>query len=92
MLDFGEKMHVMLAADWCPFRRSFEPIFNGTESPYVHYAVKVNEDASPLWDRFYIKAVPALAFLQDSKMMARRDSRLGIGLGKRVMDSILEEL
>ena len=48
MLDFGEKMHVMLAADWCPFRRSFEPIFNGTESPYVHYAVKVNEDASPL--------------------------------------------
>ncbi|MGI0005664.1 MAG: thioredoxin domain-containing protein [Nitrososphaera sp.] len=92
MLDFGEKMLVMLVADWCPFSRSFEPIFDGTDSPYVHYAVKVNEDASPLWDRFYIKAVPALAFLQDGKMIARCESRLGFDSGKGVMDSILEEL
>ena len=92
MLDFGEQMLVMVAADWCSFRRSFKPLFVRTESPYSHYAVKVNEDASPLWDRFYIKADPALACLRDSKMRARRDSRLGISLGKGVMDSILEEL
>jgi len=54
--------------------------------------VKVNDNASPLWDRFYIPAPPAPALLQDGKMMARVDSRLGISLGKGDMGSILKEL
>lgn len=32
MLDFGEKMLVLLAANWCPFCLSFESIFDGVQS------------------------------------------------------------
>ncbi|MGI0020275.1 MAG: thioredoxin family protein [Nitrososphaera sp.] len=92
VLASGEKALVMFTADWCPFCRRFESIFDGAKSPYVHYAVKVNEDESPLWDRFDIKAVPTLAAFRNGQMVARRESRLGAGLGKGEMDSILKEL
>jgi len=73
VFDIGEKMPVMLVAEWRPFCHSFELIFCGAELPYAHYAVMVNGDEGPVWDRFYIKAVRTLAAFPDSKMVSGRD-------------------
>jgi len=94
VLASKEKALVMFYADWCPFCHHFLSIFKSASSPYVHYyGVKVNEDSSPLWDRYDIKAVPTLlAFDSSGQVVARRDSRLGVGLSKSDLDSILKEL
>lgn len=48
-------------------------VFNGADTPlpYNHYGVKVNEDASPLWDRFGIRAVPTLLAFDGGRAAAR---------------------
>lgn len=93
VLASKEKALVMFYADWCPFCHHFLSVFKGIKLPqYNHYGVKVNEDASPLWDRFDIRAVPTLIAFYGGRAVARWDSRLGAGLGKGDLDSILKEL
>jgi thiol-disulfide isomerase/thioredoxin len=93
VLASEEKALVMFHADWCPFCHRFLAVFRGASSPHRHfYGVKINEDSSPLWDRYDIKAVPTLLAFDGGKVVARRDSRLGVGLGKSNLDSILKEL
>jgi thioredoxin 1 len=98
LLSSGDKALVMFYADWCPFCQRFMPIFesiaansNSTAS-YKIYGAKVNEDSNPLWDRFSLNAVPTIIAFNKGKIVSRRDAKMGVGLDKSDLDSILIEL
>jgi hypothetical protein len=52
----------------------------------------INDDDNPLWDRFSINIVPTLVAFNKSEIIARRDSKMGFGLNKSDLDSILKEI
>jgi thioredoxin 1 len=90
------KSLVLFYADWCPYCSSFKPIFESKEDPdnqnYRLYSVKLNEEENPLWDEFNIDSVPTIIAFENDKMVSRRNAKMGIGLSKSDIDSLLLEL
>jgi hypothetical protein len=52
----------------------------------------INDDDNPLWDRFSIKTVPTLIAFYEGNIISRRDAKMGFGLDKSHIDSILKEI
>jgi len=52
----------------------------------------INDDDNPLWDRFSINTVPTLIAFYKGNIISRRDSKMGFGLDKSHIDSILKEI
>jgi thioredoxin 1 len=52
----------------------------------------VNDDDNPLWDRFSINAVPTIIAFDNGDIISRRDAKMGAGLSKSDLDSLLKEL
>jgi thioredoxin 1 len=99
MLSAGEKSVVMFYADWCPFCQRFKPVFESVTPEqaksaisYKMYGAKVNDDENPLWDRFSINAVPTIIAFDKGDIISRRDAKMGTGLSKSDLDSLLKEL
>jgi thioredoxin 1 len=102
LLSKGNKSLVMFYADWCPFCQNFKPIFESlipiipkeskSKANYQMYGAKVNDDDNPLWDTFSINCVPTLIAFDKSKPVARRDAKIGKGLTKSDLNSVLKEL
>ena len=86
----------MFYADWCPFCQKFKPSFESlakiANNNISFYASMINDDDNPLWDRFSINAVPTLIAFDGNEIISRRDSKMGIGLNKTDIDSILIEI
>jgi thioredoxin 1 len=98
LLSSKEKALVMFYADWCPFCQRFKSVFESaittksTSNGYKFYESKVNDDDNLLWDRFSISAVPTLIAFDKGKIISRRDAKMGIGLNKSDLDSLLKEV
>jgi thioredoxin 1 len=92
ILSSGEKAIAMFYADWCPFCRKFKPIFESAKSKYKKIGLKLNEDENPMWDRFAISAVPTVIAFEGNQTVARKDAKMGVGLDKSDIDSLLKEL
>ena len=45
-----------------------------------------------MWDRFAIPAVPTVIAFDGNKIVARKDAKMGVGLNKSDIDSMLNEL
>ncbi|HKG30169.1 MAG TPA: thioredoxin family protein [Nitrososphaeraceae archaeon] len=92
LLSLGQKTVAMFYADWCPFCKRFKPVFESVKSKYKKIQLKLNEDENPMWDKFAISAVPTVIAFEGNKIVARKDARMGIGLEKSDIDSLLQEL
>ena len=92
LLSLGQKTVAMFYADWCPFCKRFKPVFESVKSKYKKIQLKLNEDENPMWDKFAISAVPTVIAFEGNKIAARKDARMGIGLEKSDIDSLLQEL
>jgi thiol-disulfide isomerase/thioredoxin len=92
LLSSGQKTVAMFYADWCPFCKRFKPVFESVKSKYKKIEIKLNEDENPMWDRFAIPAVPTVIAFEGNKIVARKDARMGFGLEKSDIDSLLQEL
>jgi thiol-disulfide isomerase/thioredoxin len=96
LLSEGKRILVMFYADWCPFCQKFKLTFessaNTSDKKIKFYAHMINDDYDPLWDRFSINAVPTLIAFDGNEIISRRDSKMGIGLNKTDIDSILIEI
>lgn len=96
LLSEGKRILVMFYADWCPFcqkfKLTFESFDNTSDKKIKFYAHMINDDDDPLWDRFSINAVPTLIAFDGNEIISRRDSKMGIGLNKTDIDSILIEI
>jgi len=44
-----------------------------------------------LWERFSIQAVPTIIAFEKGKIISRRDAKMGVGLNKSDLDSIMKE-
>lgn len=91
------KSIVLFYADWCPYCKKFKPMFETEEHnilkiDYNTYTVKINEDENPLWDRFNISAVPTVIVFEGDKIINRKDAKMGIGLTKNDLVSLIKEL
>jgi thiol-disulfide isomerase/thioredoxin len=92
LLSRGQKTVAMFYADWCPFCKRFKPVFESVNSKYKKVLLKLNEDENPMWDKFAISAVPTVIAFEGNKIVARKDAKMGIGLEKSDIDSLLQEL
>jgi thioredoxin 1 len=96
ILSSQEKTLVMFYADWCPFCRKFKPIFEDSanslnNSQQKFFESNINDDNNPLWERFSINAVPTIIAFEKGEIISRRDAKMGIGLVKSDLDSIMKE-
>ena len=90
---FSTKTLVLIYASWCPYCVSFKLTFEEINSDGIQKkAVLVDEDENPLWDRFDIQAVPTMIAFQNGNILARRDTKKGIGLTGKNMESMFKEL
>ena len=95
-----KRVLMMFYAEWCPFCQKFKPMFESLpcfthpefNAKYRAYGATLNDDENPLWDRFSINSVPTLVAFEEGRVVSRRDARMGIGLTKSDLDSILNEL
>ena len=97
ILSSQEKAMVMFYADWCPFCRKFKSIFEASANSLANsqqkfYESNIDHDDNPLWERFSIDAVPTVIAFKKGKIISRRDAKMGVGLVKSDMDSILIDL
>ena len=74
------------------FKRTFESFANASDKKIKFYSHMINDDDDPLWDRFSINAVPTLIAFDGDEIISRRDSKMGVGLNKTDIDSILIEI
>ena len=63
-----------------------------SKTNYQMYGAKVNDDDNPLWEGFSINSIPTLIAFDENKIVARRDAKMGVGLTKSDLNSILKEL
>lgn len=93
VLNNSKKTLVLFYADWCPYCANFRPTFEEINSDVIQKkAALVNEDENPLWDRFNIQAVPTIIAFQNGNILARRDAKKEIGLTRKGMESIINEI
>ena len=96
LLSEGKRILVMFYTDWCPscqkFKRTFESFANTSDKKIKFYVHMINDDDDPLWDRFSINTVPTLIAFDGDEIISRRDSKMGVGLNKTDIDSILIEI
>lgn len=93
VLSSSKKTLVLFYADWCPYCANFKPTFEEINSDAIQKkAALVNEDENPLWDRFNIQAVPTIIAFQNGTILARRDAKKEIGLTRKDMESMINEL
>jgi thioredoxin 1 len=87
---------VLFYADWCHYCSRFKPIFEETvkkTNPNILMGcVKINDDDNPLWDRYHINAVPTLIVFSNNSIIARRDAKMGVGLTRSDLNSILTDI
>ncbi len=87
---------VFFYADWCPYCTKFKPVFEEltkvNNNKIVVGGVKLNDDDNPLWDKFNINAVPTMIAFSHNSIKSRRDAKMGIGLTKEDLQSLLSEI
>jgi thioredoxin 1 len=87
---------VLFYADWCPYCTKFKPVFEDltkvNKNKIVAGGVKLNDDDNPIWDKFNINSVPTVIAFSKNSIKGRRDARMGVGLTKEDLQSLLAEI
>lgn len=87
---------VLFYADWCHYCSRFIPLFEEslkkTDPKILVGGVKLNDDDNPLWDKYNINAVPTLIAFSNNSIKSRRDAKMGVGLTKSDLSSILSDI
>ena len=81
-------------ASWCPFCRSFLPLFaknTSNHNSYMILYVKIDDYDNPLWEEYSINAVPTIILFKDGKVSRRLDGRFGHGLREIEFKRWIEE-
>jgi thioredoxin 1 len=94
-LKLDERIYVLFYASWCPFCRSFLPIFD-KEAQMNHHdkflRVKMDDESNPLWEKYNISVVPTVIFFKAARVWRRLDGGLGAGLKEEQLRSFLHDV
>jgi len=91
-LRLDEKVCVLFYASWCPFCRSFLPIFDKEAQMNVRgkfLRVRMDDEANPIWGKYDIEVVPTVILFKAEKIWRRLDGVLGAGLREEQLRSVL---
>jgi thioredoxin 1 len=93
-LKTNGKVLALFYASWCPYCKSFVPVFdkkvfNFTGGSVIH--VLLDDYDNPLWDEYSIEAVPTVLFFDKGKVRSRLDGTFGVGLNEKKLKAWLEE-
>jgi thioredoxin-like negative regulator of GroEL len=89
----GKRALVLFHATWCPYCRSFAPVFEeaGADAAgWVPVEAVLDDDDNPLWDEFGIDVVPTLVLFENARPVKRVDAHHGIGLTRNDLRRILD--
>jgi thioredoxin 1 len=92
-LQKSKRILALFYASWCPFCRSFLPVFERSSSEQgvnLILLVKVDDYDNQLWDEYSIEAVPAVILFNEGNICKRLDARLGCGLSEQQLKQWLE--
>jgi thioredoxin 1 len=86
---------VLFYASWCPYCQSFLKFFGKVISDCSAAAVilvNLDEYNNPLWEHYFIEAVPTVIFFNGGKVCSRLDGKLGEGLSEKQLKIWLSKL
>lgn len=89
-----ERVFALFYASWCPFCRSFLPIFEKyalENDRYKFLHVNINDETNPLWEKFDIEVVPTILLFEGDRVFKRLDGTLGTGLSERQLKELIED-
>lgn len=82
-LATGERTAVLFHARWCPFCRSFKPLFAqaaGKLEGFQPIESLLDDVENPLWVSESIRVVPAVLFFAGGREVGRVEATAGLGL------------
>ena len=85
------KAVVLFHATWCPYCRTFLPVFKEmtkASMPKIIEAVVDDED-NPIWENLQIELIPTVLFYEDGKVKRRLEGRPGVGLTRDDLEQAL---
>lgn len=91
----SDRVIALFYASWCPYCRSFVPVFNEKTAKLdiqqvIH--VLLDDYDNPLWDDYDVGAVPTIIVFEKGKVCNRLNGSLGRGLPVSQFLEWLEEL
>ena len=94
-LKKNEKVLALFHASWCPYCRSFVPVFQKktdgfSDREIIH--VMLDDYDNELWDIYDVEAVPTIIFFEKGKVSKRLDGRFGVGLKEKQLYDWLKTL
>ena len=86
-------MLVLFYSSWCPFCRSFQPVFekySEKDNSKIYLKVLLNDDDNSIWETYSIQAVPTVLLFNNNKITKRLDCQQGIGLNETKLTNWLK--
>ena len=93
-LKENKRILALFYASWCPYCRSFLPVFDkNTSNRGFDFILRVRVDDydNPLWDEYSIMFVPTVVLFEKGRVCRRLDGRFGYGLSEKQFKEWLEE-
>ena len=91
----GTSSAVLFTANWCPFCRTFAPVFADVmagQTDVTTVEVNLNDEGNPLWDVYRIDVVPTVLFFAAGEVTHRLDGRRGVGLARADLRDALQRV
>ena len=82
VIEVPEPVLVLFTANWCPFCRRFDPVFDALAAGFRGRVVRaqLEDEDNPLWGDQHVDVVPTIAVFRDGRSVARHDGVLGRGI------------
>jgi len=93
ILRGSKKVFVVFYASWCPFCRSFLPIFEKyarVKDCDKFLRVRIDDETNPLWEKYGVEVVPTVLFFKGERVFRRLNGMLGVGLSEKQLKDFLE--
>jgi thioredoxin 1 len=86
------KVLVLFYASWCPFSRSFLPIFDkyAQKNPQGCLRVKT-DDKAKLCEKYSVNVVPTVLIFEKGKVTKRLDGAPGAGLNEKQLKKLVNQ-
>lgn len=95
VLKGRDRVLALFYASWCPFCRSFLPIFErhaGGKGVGELLYVRVDDEENSLCDEYGVEAVPTVIYFVGGRVFRRLDGRRGMGLSEKQFEEFLESV
>lgn len=95
LLASNKKMLALFFASWCPYSRSFRPIFESEAAKLKDCGTAiavVDEDENPLWDICGVERVPTVVYFKNGKVFKKLVETPGVGLSRKELVEFLKLL